>query len=409
MILNRPELPLGWRAWLPCPPGARRDARTGVPVGQHGQADAAVHREAASASPSLRMCATPAGIDSGCASIGRVRARFDLPTGGAAPAPWCRRAHHSPRGLARNPGSRTGIEDLHMKGPPRPWRREVLTSTQRCWPRCTHGPAVFTPPSTATWTRSSAARVHYPLRHRHRAGMDRLQPTVGPPRRVECARTRPMLRRIALKRLIRGRTDVRHAATPELAPGEARGEVNPLTQAVSPACADARCAELEPTGWRRRQRRQPDDRRGEYRRRGSGGSEQQESDRVAAERAVDQAHDQGRKNPPSPPAAPTTPVTAPTRSAATMRATRANTAPVPVPSAAAIPRNAIVATGITGAGMRRGRRRSRRRRRRWPARRSGAAGRRASHRWGAWRRRARRNRRCAEGGVGAVEVMAVVR
>ena len=32
-----------------------------------------------------------------------------------------------------------------------------------------------------------------------------------------------------------------------------------------------------------------------------------------------------------------------------MRATRANTAPVPVPSAAAIPRNAIVATGISGS------------------------------------------------------------
>ena len=46
----------------------------------------------------------------------------------------------------------------------------------------------------------------------------------------------------------------------------------------------------------------------------------------------------GGKKPPSPPAAPTTPVTEPTHSGATNRATSANTAPDPAPSAAAIPR-----------------------------------------------------------------------
>src|SRR4051812_430576 len=55
----------------------------------------------------------------------------------------------------------------------------------------------------------------------------------------------------------------------------------------------------------------------------------------------------GGRNPPSPPAAPTTPVTDPTWFAGARCATRANVAPLPAPSAAAIARNAIVPSGAS--------------------------------------------------------------
>src|SRR4030095_3085400 len=56
----------------------------------------------------------------------------------------------------------------------------------------------------------------------------------------------------------------------------------------------------------------------------------------------------GGTNPPRPPAAPTTPVTEPTLSAGATLPTSANTAPLAAPRIAAMPRKAIVASGISG-------------------------------------------------------------